>query len=137
MAKAKIRHIAIRSEDVDATAALLHEVFDLDVVRKRGTGAIDLSDGDLNITLLPMDVGGNGRQVRPGFEHIGFTVDDEAEFRRRLEAHGAEELPSVQMGEAYYEAKYLAPEGLILDIGHWAGTSPIGEREPDEVAAPA
>jgi hypothetical protein len=25
----------------------------------------------------------------------------------------------------YYEAKFKTPEGLIIDVGHWAGTSPV------------
>lgn len=135
---AKIRHIAFRSEDVEATAALFHEVFDMEIVQRRGNGAIDLSDGDVNITVLPVKVGTAvpGRELRPGLEHIGFTVADDAEARRRLMARGAQELPPIPLGDVHYEAKYLSSEGLMIDIGHWAGTSPIdGEREIAEAAA--
>jgi len=29
----------------------------------------------------------------------------------------------------YYESKYRSPEGLVIDVGHWAGTSPIPTAE--------
>jgi catechol 2,3-dioxygenase-like lactoylglutathione lyase family enzyme len=122
---AKIRHIAIRAEDVERTATFLQEAFDLKFVQRRASGPIDLSDGDINITLLPLSLPAAGREVRPGFEHIGFTVEDEQATRERLLARGAQELPQLQLGDVYYEAKYLSSEGLILDVGHWAGTSPI------------
>src|SRR5215216_6385663 len=122
---AKIRHIAIRSEDVEKTAAFLQEAFGLQFVQRRGSGPIDLTDGDVNITLLPLSLPAAGREVQPGFEHIGFTVDDEAETRQRLLEHGATELNPINLGDVYYEAKYRSAEGLIVDVGHWAGTSPI------------
>ena len=122
---AKIRHIAIRSEHVEATATFLQEAFGLRFVQRRGSGPIDLTDGDINVTLLPLSLPAAGREVRPGFEHIGFTVDDEQATRARLLAQGATELPPLQLGDAYYEAKFMSPEGLILDVGHWAGASPV------------
>jgi len=73
---AKIRHIAIRAEDVEATAKLFTEVFGLELVQRRAHGPIDLSDGDVNITLLPLRLGGREDEERPGYSHIGFTVED-------------------------------------------------------------
>ncbi|HZM48171.1 MAG TPA: VOC family protein [Burkholderiales bacterium] len=132
---AKIRHIAIRCEDVEATAAFFQRVFGLDLVLRRGHGPIDLSDGDVNITLLPTT---NARgQTRPaGFEHIGFSVDDADAARQRLLEAGATELSPIAMGDAYYESKYQMPEGLVIDVGHWRGTSPLPGQEAS-TAAPA
>jgi catechol 2,3-dioxygenase-like lactoylglutathione lyase family enzyme len=132
---AKIRHIAIRAEDVEKTAAFLQDAFGLQFVQRRGSGPIDLTDGDVNITLLPLSLPAAGREVQPGFEHIGFTVEDEQATRDKLLARGATEVTNLQLGDAYYEAKYKSPEGLILDVGHWAGTSPIS-TEPAGVAVP-
>jgi catechol 2,3-dioxygenase-like lactoylglutathione lyase family enzyme len=122
---AKIRHIAIRCEDCESTARLFTDTFGLNLVQRRGSGAIDVSDGDVNITLLPLTLAAAGRSVQPGFEHIGFTVEDDAEQRQKLLAAGATELNPVGLGDVYYEAKYKTQEGLIVDVGHWAGTSPI------------
>src|SRR5712692_9394859 len=85
---AKIRHIAIRAEDVEATAKLFTEVFGLELVQRREHGPIDLSDGDVNITLLPLRIGGREDEERPGYSHIGFTVAAQDETKRRLLATG-------------------------------------------------
>jgi len=122
---AKIRHIAIRAEDVEATAAFFQEVFGLELVQRRGHGPIDLSDGDINITLLPARMVPPGAEIKYGFDHIGFTVEDGDETHQRLVAKGATEMNPVRLGDAYYESKYQSPEGLVIDVGHWRGTSPI------------
>jgi len=124
---AKIRHIAIRTEDVEATAAMFQQVFGLQLVQRRDHGPIDLSDGDVNITLLPTTM--RGRTMPAGFEHIGFSVDDADAAKQRLLQVGATEMNPVALGGAYYEAKYRLPEGLVVDVGHWRGTSPLPTTE--------
>lgn len=131
---AKIRHIAIRCEDVEATAAHFQQAFGLQLVQRRDHGPIDLSDGDVNITLLPTTTRGRTRPA--GFEHIGFSVDDADATRQRLLEAGATELNPVALGDAYYESKYQLPEGLVVDVGHWRGTSPLPGQAPS-TAAPA
>ncbi|MPZ46532.1 MAG: hypothetical protein GEV05_24720 [Betaproteobacteria bacterium] len=131
---AKIRHIAIRCEDVEATAAFFQQVFGLELVQRRDHGPIDLSDGDVNITLLPTTTRGETRPA--GFEHIGFSVEDADTTRRRLMAAGATELNPIALGDAYYESKYRVPEGLVIDVGQWRGTSPLPGKE-DSIASPA
>jgi catechol 2,3-dioxygenase-like lactoylglutathione lyase family enzyme len=130
---AKIRHIAIRAEDVEATAKLFTEVFGLELVQRRAHGPIDLSDGDVNITLLP--VGLNGNEEGPGYSHIGFTAENPDEIHARLMERGAAELRPVQLGDAYYESKYQSPEGLVIDVGHWRGTSPIAAGAAESTRA--
>jgi catechol 2,3-dioxygenase-like lactoylglutathione lyase family enzyme len=125
---AKIRHIAIRSDDVEATAAFFQEVFGLQLVQRRDHGPIDLSDGDVNITLLPTTM--RGRTLPAGFEHIGFSVEDNDATKERLLQAGAVELNPVALGGVYYEAKYRLPEGLVVDVGHWRGTSALPGKEP-------
>ena len=60
----KIRHIAIRCEDPEKTAQWLQDALELQLVQRRGSGAIDLSDGDVNVTLLPLGLGTG--EHRPG-----------------------------------------------------------------------
>jgi catechol 2,3-dioxygenase-like lactoylglutathione lyase family enzyme len=126
---AKIRHIAIRSEDVEQTVRFFTEVFGLELVQRRQHGPVDLSDGDVNITVLPLNIGGAG-DVRPGFDHIGFSVENESEMRERLLANGASELNPVRLGDVYYESKFKSPQGLVIDVGHWAGASPVDRPAP-------
>jgi catechol 2,3-dioxygenase-like lactoylglutathione lyase family enzyme len=123
----KIRHIAIRCEDTEKTAQWLRDALELQLVQRRNSGAIDLSDGDVNVTLLPLGLGTGDRPARPGFEHIGVTVADDEAARQRLLAAGATELNPVGLGDVFYEAKFKSPEGMVVDVGHWAGTSPIPE----------
>jgi catechol 2,3-dioxygenase-like lactoylglutathione lyase family enzyme len=126
---AKIRHIAIRSEDVEQTVRFFTEVLGLELVQRREHGPVDLSDGDVNITVLPLNIGAAG-DVRPGFDHIGFSVDNESELRERLLANGASELNPIRMGDVYYESKFKSPQGLVIDVGHWAGASPVERAAP-------
>jgi catechol 2,3-dioxygenase-like lactoylglutathione lyase family enzyme len=125
---AKIRHIAIRSEDVEATATFFQTVFGLRLVQRRAHGPIDLSDGDVNITLLPTTMGGRTRPA--GFEHIGFSVEDNEAAKQRLLAAGATELNPVALGGVYYESKFRMPEGLVIDVGHWRGAAPLPAAGP-------
>ncbi|HLG74731.1 MAG TPA: VOC family protein [Chloroflexota bacterium] len=132
----KIRHIAIRADDPDATAKMFVEVFGLQFIQKRAHGPVDLSDGDVNITVLPMNIGQGERTIKKGYEHIGFTVEDQDGTKERLLAAGAKELNPVSLGDAYYESKFMTAEGLVIDVGHWRGTSPIsGEKEPATAAS--
>ena len=124
---AKIRHIAIRTDKTEEMAQFFQTVFGLELVQRREHGPIDLTDGDVNITLLPLRVGTNGPPAEPGFEHIGFAVENEAETRERLLAAGASEMNPVRLGDVYYESKFRHPDGMILDVGHWVGTSPLPE----------
>ena len=70
---AKIRHIAYRAEDVEGMVEFFTKAFDMELVGRRGNGVVDLSDGSVNITLLPLNrARGDGREPTPGIEHIGF-----------------------------------------------------------------
>jgi catechol 2,3-dioxygenase-like lactoylglutathione lyase family enzyme len=129
----KIRHIAIRCTDAEQTAQWLQQALGLQLVQRRTSGAIDLTDGDVNVTLLPLDLGTGDRPAAPGFEHIGVSVADDEEARQRLLAAGAVELAPIGLGEVYYEAKFRSPEGLVVDIGRWVGASPVPAADPDLV----
>ena len=124
---AKIRHIAYRAEDVEAMAAFFVNALGLEIVERRRMGAIDLSDGDINITILPVTINSAGGRSGTGVDHIGFSVGDEESARRSLSAAGATESNAIRADEAHYELKFHGPEGIIVDVGHWVGTAPIEE----------
>jgi catechol 2,3-dioxygenase-like lactoylglutathione lyase family enzyme len=119
---AKIRHIAYRAEDTQAMADFFVAAFEMELVQHRPNGAIDLSDGTMNITILPAIAGRT-----TGIEHMGFTVADEAETERLVYAAGGSESNTVNLGGAFYEKKYVGPEGIVVDVGHWVATAPIDE----------
>ncbi len=123
----KIRHIAYRAVDPDAMAKFFVESMSMTIVQKRKNNAIDLSDGTINITVLPLRAGtSDGQPTRqPGIDHIGFTAENDAEAFRSIEAAGAKKAGSVNLGTAYYEDKFVGPEGIVVDVGHWVGAAPL------------
>ena len=127
---AKIRHIAYRAADVDAMADFFVNALGMTVKQKRKNNAIDLSDGTVNITVLPLRAGtADGEPARrAGIDHIGFTAENDTEAFRMMEAAGGKKAGTVNLGTAYYEDKFEGPEGIIVDIGHWVGAAPL-EKE--------
>ena len=122
---AKIRHIAYRVNDIEATADFFIKGFEMEIVERRSSGAVDLSDGVINVTLLPIGTPAGESEASHGIGHIGFTVEDDEAFKQRLLSLGAEEARTIRNNDAHYEIKFAGPEGIVVDIGHWAGTAPI------------
>lgn len=123
----KIRHIAYRAADVEGMANFFVNALGMTITQRRKNRAIDLSDGTINITVLPMlQAGPNGEPPHQGVDHIGFTVEDEATASKTLEGQGAKKIATIELGSAaHYEAKFRGPEGIVVDIGNWIGTEPI------------
>ena len=119
---AKIRHIAYRAADVDAMAKFFVDAMGMKMIQKRKHDAIDLSDGSVNITVLPLAAGMGGKA---GIDHIGFTAENDQEQFRIMEAAGAKKAGAINLGTAYYEDKFVGPEDIIIDVGHWQGAAPI------------
>src|SRR5438552_11153878 len=110
---AKLRHIAYRADDVEAMASFFVNSFDMTIAQRRKNGAIDLSDGTINITILRNAAPrGDGQPSNHGIDHLGFTVEDEDAARRQVLAAGGTELNTIDLGgAANYEVKFLGPEG--------------------------
>ena len=123
---AKIRHIAYRATDVDAMAKFFVDAMGMKMIQKRKNNAIDLSDGSVNITVLPLAAGMDGKA---GIDHIGFSAENDQEQIRMLEEAGATKAGAVNLGTAYYEDKFKGPEGIIIDVGHWQGAAPVEEKK--------
>jgi catechol 2,3-dioxygenase-like lactoylglutathione lyase family enzyme len=123
----KLRHIAYRADDVEGMAQFFVGGFEMEIVQRRTNGAIDLSDGSMNITILPAAMPrGDGLPPNRGIDHLGFTVEDEDVVRERVLAAGGREMATVDLGgAAHYEVKFEGPEGIVVDFGHWIGAAPI------------
>ncbi len=123
---AKIKHIAITCENPDEVAAFYKEGFDLFEVA-RNARQIQLSDGDINLTILKWktnedaDVGPNGAHY-DGIHHIGFQVDDLEETGAKLRGINGEEIvrrdvaADGQPRAPRAEEKWSGPNGQVLDI---------------------
>ena len=119
----KIRHIAYRASDVEKMANFFVDALGMNITQRRKNRAIDLSDGTINITVLPLRGTANENQ---GIDHIGFSAENDDEAGRRLEGAGAKKIATIELGSAaHYEAKYQGPEGIVVDIGKWIGTEPL------------
>jgi methylmalonyl-CoA/ethylmalonyl-CoA epimerase len=137
---AKIRHIALATDDPEATAAFYKRVFEFREVGRTGrpddpkaiAWGIYLSDGVLNLAVLKfqnIDQIGRGLDY-VGLHHFGVLVDDVADYRTKLEAAGAPcimEAPPSSDGAPNYETKFRGPDGVVFDVSEhpWLGAAPI------------
>lgn len=140
---AKIKHIAISTQDPEATARFYIDVFGLQEVGKvdaPGASGYYLSDGDLNLAILNFKsdaVAGVERGTGfNGIHHFGFQVESLDEIAQKLQAAGAaprddvNQALGVGQGPRHggnVEVKYSGPDGVMVDVSEtgWVGTSPL------------
>jgi catechol 2,3-dioxygenase-like lactoylglutathione lyase family enzyme len=114
----KIRHIAILVKNLDRSLAFYQDTLGLQYVRTRAVSigkAVDLTDGENNLTLLVSDSENEHVQRNKnnfGLDHIGFLVDDIDFIHDRLKTAGAEFI-SQAPAEFF---KVLDPDGVVIDI---------------------
>ena len=139
---AQIRHIAIQTQDEEATKNFYVENFGLKVVRKlqsERTSGYFLTDGHINLAILHFknDVvaGAERGQGWSGIHHIGFQVDDLDEMKEKLENSSARPRDDINAalgigaagapaGHGNVEMRYLGPDNVNFDISEtgWMGT---------------
>lgn len=123
---AKLRHIALSVQDLDAASKFYQEVFGLEKVGEEtleaGSG-VYLSDGVVNLALLKL----KGTDF-VGTHHFGFIVDDTEEMGERIKKAGGEFLFGLgEPGRSNAELKYKDPQGVVFDISKsgWDGNSDV------------
>jgi len=146
---ARIRHIAIQTQDEEATKRFYVENFGLKEVRRldspRTTGYF-LTDGHINLAILRFKtdvVAGAERGTGwSGIHHIGFQVESLDEMIAKLEQSGAAKprddinavfaQGGVGPGHGNVEMRYLGPDNVNFDISQtgWVGTP--GNKSHDE-----
>jgi len=127
---AQIKHIAIRTHNLEKTAAFYKEAFGLEQVGAAQNG-IYLTDGRLNIAILSFRPVVEGESMKLGVDHIGFAVDDvDATVARIKELGGKslndrhEVLPTdPAKPQSYFEVKCVGPEDQVIDVSNagWVG----------------
>lgn len=130
MVMAKIKHVAIRTRDVDRTAAFYKDAFGLTQVGM-GKNGVYLTDGYLNIAILKYQEGKNGEPLRLGVDHVGFQVADLDSALAQIEslrgtplAERTEVTPNnTAEPQSYYEMKCVGPDEQVIDISSigWVG----------------
>jgi catechol 2,3-dioxygenase-like lactoylglutathione lyase family enzyme len=134
---AKIKHIALTTQDPDKVASFYKEAFGLEEIRRSPNGAVFLTDGYINLAILnwktekDADVGANGPNYS-GIHHLGFQVDELEEACTKLNKVKAKQLTQKDgldtamgsRGPRNFEMKWAGPDDVVIDISHtgWAGT---------------
>jgi glyoxylase I family protein len=148
---ARIRHIAIQTQDEEETKRFYVENFGLKVVRKlesERTSGYFLTDGHINLAILRFKndvIAGQERGKEwSGIHHIGFQVESLDETAAKLERSGAAKpradinaalglgAGGAPAGHGNVEVRYLGPDNVNFDISQtgWDGTR--GENSHDE-----
>jgi catechol 2,3-dioxygenase-like lactoylglutathione lyase family enzyme len=127
---ARIKHIAIRTNDIEKTAEFYREVFGLTQVGA-GRNGIYLTDGYLNIAVLQLRPGGEGESLKLGLDHVGFQVDDIEATVERIRKLGGKSLAhradpataAPTAAQSYFEVKCLGPDDQVIDVSSagWIG----------------
>ena len=138
---AKIRHIALSTQDPDKTAKFYIDVFGLKQVGRvdsPGASGYYLTDGDINLAILKFKsdaVAGVERgKAWSGIHHIGFEVESLEDITAKLAAAGSKPRDDVNraLGVGHgprhggnVEVKYTGPDGVMVDVSEtgWVGTS--------------
>jgi catechol 2,3-dioxygenase-like lactoylglutathione lyase family enzyme len=152
---ARIRHIAIQTQDEEATKKFYVENFGLEVVRKLDsarTSGYFLTDGHINLAILRFKnnvIAGAERGTGwSGIHHIGFQVDSLDEAIAQLEKSGTakprEDINAAlgvgtggaAAGHGNVEMRYIGPDNVNFDISQtgWVGT-PSNKAHDEKVPA--
>ncbi len=108
---ARIRHLAILTEDVDRLVKFYTNSFGLKIVQGVGT-ATYLTDGHINLAIIPIgperEIEGN--QLKEGINHFGFEVESvealvpvckqwgaATDVKKRPHVHSASATPSMRL----------------------------------------
>lgn len=138
---AKLRHVAIRCDDLDWGAKFYADTFELEEVGRAGDGvkggAVYLSDGVMNVALIKVTP--DFPNAKPdGLNHIGFVVQDVDEAVARAESHGCTSMMGNMDREAAaaagvtWEVKMKTPDGVAFDISDhgWPGNTQLYASTP-------
>ena len=127
---ARIKHIAIRTHDVEKTAAFYREAFGLTKVGA-GQSGVYLTDGNLNIAILKLRPAIEGESLKLGVDHVGFQVEDVEATVAHIQRLGGRSLtdpmdpPAANSAEpqSYFEVKCLGPDEQVIDVSSagWVG----------------
>ena len=143
---AKIKHIALSTQDVDKTAKFYIDVFGMkEIARIDSPGARGyyLSDGDINFAILKFKTDAAAGEERgkdwSGIHHFGFQVESLEAIAERLAQVGSQRRDDINNAlglgrtpqrNANVEVKYTAPDGVTVDVSEtgWVGTPTFNPR---------
>src|SRR5213593_2014384 len=139
---AKIKHIALSTQDPEKTARFYCDVFGMKQIGRVDHATVTgyfLTDGDLNLAILRFKndavAGAERGKDFSGIHHIGFQVESLEAIAERLTAAGSRRRHDVEQAlgvapgtEGNVEVKWTGPDGIMLDVSKtgWLGTPTFG-----------
>jgi len=139
---ARIKHIAIATEDPEATAKFYIEGLGMKQVGKLDTPTDEgyyLTDGYINLAILKFkteeEANTEGGPKWTGMHHFGFNVEAMPDAEEKIlkagatlkrKGHGVDGKPRT----GNVEVKFTGPDGITIDLSE---TGWVGQREEDEV----
>ena len=131
---AKIRHIALTTENPGEVAEFYKAAFDLEEIRRSDNGAVFLSDGYINLAILKFkteeEANTEGGPKWTGMHHFGFNVETMPEAEEKILKAGAtlKRKPKEVDGKprtGNVEVKFTGPDRITVDLSEtgWAGAS--------------
>jgi catechol 2,3-dioxygenase-like lactoylglutathione lyase family enzyme len=114
---ARIRHIAILTEDVDRLVRFYTTAFGLQTVEGVGT-ATYLTDGHINLAIIPIGPEREieGPHLQPGINHFGFEVEDIAAIAPLCKELGAADEVRKRPPNREAESRVHDPDGNSIDL---------------------
>ena len=139
---ARIRHIAIQTQDEEATKDFYVKNLGLEVVQKLQNERISgyfLTDGHINVAVLNFKndtlAGTERGKGWSGIHHIGFQVESLEETAAKLEKSIARPRDDINAalglgaggapaGHGNVEVRYMGPDNVNFDVSQtgWVGT---------------
>lgn len=114
---ARIRHIAILTEDVDKLVKFYTSAFGLRIVHGVGT-ATYLSDGHINLAIIPIGPEREieGAHLKTGINHFGFEVEDVDTMRGICDEQNAASGIDKRPPNREAEFRVHDPDGNPIDL---------------------
>jgi methylmalonyl-CoA/ethylmalonyl-CoA epimerase len=133
---AKLRHLALHSENPEAAAEFYKRAFGMrEIGRKTDSPLaslnIYLTDGTIHLAILKYRTAELARvyggSEAYGISHFGFWVEDVEQTRERLREAGSEYVDRRAADQnVLFEEKWKGPDGVVFDITDkgWTGAKP-------------
>jgi len=112
---AKLRHLAIKTDNPEKLADFYKKVFDMKEVVRGTKGSIHLSDGVMNLAIQTTSEKSKEPQHPAGFYHIGFQVEDLEEAAERIRQIHPDGAPAVRAAR-WAETRGKDPDGNLFDV---------------------
>ena len=114
---ARIRHLAILTQDVDRLVKFYTNSFGLKIVKGVGT-ATYLTDGHINLAIIPIgperEIEGN--QLKEGINHFGFEVESVEALVPVCKQWGAATDVKKRPPNREAESRVWDPDGNPIDL---------------------